>query len=79
MIEKQKLLKILKDALDAEEKAIPIYSKHLESAIFWTGIEKGKIQKIKQSLNRLARDSTAHKRAVERLIEEVKEKDKDAF
>ena len=79
MIKKQELLKFLKEALDTEEKSILIYTKHLKSAIFWTGIEKDKIQKTKESLTRLAQDSLSHKEIVEKLIKEIKEKDKNAF
>jgi len=79
MIEKEALLKILKEAIDAEEKGILIYTKHLESAIFWIGIGKEKIQKAKELLGRLAQESVGHKRIVAELIEEIKGKDRDAF
>lgn len=79
MVERQELLKILKDAYDVEEKGILIYKRHLESAIFWTGISKDKVQKTKQLLERLAQGSLTHKKIVERLIKEVKESEKDAF
>lgn len=79
MMEKQELLNILKEALDAEEKGVLIYKRHLESAIFWTGISKNKIQRAKELLEDLAQGSAGHKKAVERLIKETKEKDKDAI
>lgn len=79
MIEKEALLKFLKEALDAEEKGVLIYAKHLESAIFWTGIKKDKIQRAKELLRLLAQGSAGHKKIVAELIQEVKGKDKDAF
>lgn len=79
MIEKQELLKILKEAYAVEEKGILIYKRHLESAIFWTGIGKDKVQKVKQLLERLAQGSLVHKKIVERLMKEVRESEKDAF
>ena len=79
MIEKPELLKIFKDALKAEEDAVLIYKKHLESAIFWTGIEKDKIKKAKELLDNLAQGSAGHKKAVAKLIKDVQEKDIDAF
>lgn len=68
-----KIIEILKKALMAEEKAIPIYNKHLSSSLFWTGIERGKSKRIKEILELLASDSMRHKAAVEALIERLKE------
>ncbi len=63
-----KALEILKGARNAEEKIIPIYTKHLESAIFWTGIPEDRVLKAKVILKRLATESATHKIAVEALI-----------
>lgn len=79
MIAKQELLKLLADALKTEEDAVLIYKKHLESAIFWTGLERDKIKKAKELLDSLAQGSAGHKKAVAKLIKDVQEKDKDAF
>ncbi|UCD14933.1 MAG: hypothetical protein JSV34_04205 [Candidatus Omnitrophota bacterium] len=79
MIEKQELLKIFKEAYYTEERAVLIYRKHLDSAIFWTGISKDKAQKAKELLEKLAKDSFSHKIILEGLISEVKENNKDAF
>ena len=62
------ILKILKDARNSEEGVIPIYMKHLESALFWTGVPENNVSKAKTILRRLATESTAHKIAVEQLI-----------
>lgn len=79
MIEKQKLLKLLEDVLKAEEDAVLIYKKHLESVIFWTGIGKDKIKRAKELLDSLAQGSAGHKKAVKKLIKDIQEKDRDAF
>jgi rubrerythrin len=63
-----KALEILKGARNAEEKSIPIYTKHLESALFWTGISEDRALKAREILKRLAAESAAHKIAVEALI-----------
>ncbi len=62
------MLKILKEARNSEEGVIPVYMKHLESALFWTGIHPDNVSKAKTILRRLAAESTAHKIAVEKLI-----------
>jgi len=79
MIKKQELLSILKKALEVEEKSIPIYMGHLNSAVFWVGIDKNKIGKAKELINTLATDSIKHKTMVEKMISEITGENKDAF
>lgn len=79
MIKKDELLHLLKDAYYAEEEGVLIYTKHLNSAIFWTGIDKDRIKKAKEILEKLAKGSIAHKPIVERMIKYTKESGKDAF
>lgn len=74
MISKEELIGILKKACEVEEKAIPIYTKHLESAVFWTGISRDDALKAREILRRLARESKSHKIIVTRIIEKL-EKD----
>ena len=65
---KEKLIGILKGALLAEEKAVPIYNHHLQSAIFWVGLEKEKADRLKRVLEALAKESTGHKWTVEKVL-----------
>lgn len=79
MINKDELLRTLKDAYYTEEEGVLIYTKHLNSAIFWTGLDKDKVRRIKEILESLAKGSIAHKPVVEKMIKYVKESSKDAF
>jgi len=79
MVKKDEIIKILEDAQIAEERSIPVYTKHIGSAIFWTGIEKEKAEEIKKILKYLAEESARHKGVVEYLLKYIKEEDKDAF
>jgi len=79
MIKKEDLLKELKDALVAEEQSIPIYMKHLDSAVFWTGWDLETIAKIKTLFGTLARESGRHKIIITGLIERIKEDKRNAF
>jgi rubrerythrin len=72
-MEKDAIIEILNKALTGEEKAVPIYNKHLSSSLFWTGIEKEKSERIKKILKKLANDSSRHKTTVEGLISKLKE------
>ena len=79
MINKDKLLRILKDAYYSEEEGVLIYTKHLNSAIFWTGLDKDKVEKAKEILNDLAKDTMGHGSIVKSMINYIKESSKNAF
>ncbi|MCF7873338.1 MAG: hypothetical protein K9L84_04375 [Candidatus Omnitrophica bacterium] len=68
---KKEIIKHLKEALIAEEKSIPIYTKHLDSAVFWTGLGKEKAEEIREILSELARGSMIHKQIIENLIKKL--------
>ncbi|MCK9573251.1 MAG: hypothetical protein M0R20_02470 [Candidatus Omnitrophica bacterium] len=79
MIKKEDLLKELREALVAEEQSIPIYMKHLDSAVFWTGWDLETITKIKTLFSTLARESGRHKIIITGLIERIQEDKRNAF
>ena len=79
MIKKEELLELLKRGLDGEEKAIPIYTQHLKSAVFWAGMKEKEAQEARRILERLATESVGHKKIVNGLIDSVERSDKDAF
>jgi hypothetical protein len=79
MIDKKELLTMLEKAKISEEKSIPIYTKHMGTAIFWTGIDKEKVEKIKEALILLARESERHRKVDEYLIAKIKSEARDAF
>jgi rubrerythrin len=79
MISKENLLKKLKEALVAEEQSIPIYTKHLDSAIFWTGWDKEIVANAKAVFTHLANESGRHKIIIAGLIERIEKDKKDAF
>lgn len=79
MIKKDMLLELLKKGLDGEEKAVPIYTKHLQSAVFWAGLAQKEAQEARRILEQLAVESAGHKRIVMELIDNIERSDKDAF
>lgn len=68
---KQELLAILKKARLGEEKVISIYTKHLASAVFWTGMKKEDAKRVRAVFDILARDSIKHRKIVEGLIQDL--------
>ncbi len=79
MLTKKALLELLKKGLDGEEKAVPIYTKHLESALFWAGLPDKDIKEAKLIFKQLAVESAGHKVIVENLISYAEGAGKDAF
>lgn len=71
MTSKEELLSLLKKARVTEERAIPIYTKHLESAVFWAGLSEDAVKRAKEVLHRLAVESEAHKFAADRMIKKI--------
>ena len=70
---------MLEEARLTEEQAIPVYTRHLDTAVFWLGMDEKDAGRVKRTLNALANDSRRHKEVVERLLEEIKGSDKNAF
>ncbi len=79
MISREDLLKKLKEALVTEEQSIPIYTKHLDSAVFWTGWDEETTKKAKNTFRNLADESKRHKILIENLIERIKKDKRNAF
>lgn len=78
-MKKEDLIKLLKEARDTEENAVPIYLGHLSSAIFWAGISKEKAEEARAILRTLASESDGHKKVVLQLLKKVTEAKKDVI
>jgi len=57
---KDELIKLIEDSIITEELAIPIYKKHLSSAIFWSGFKDDDAKIIKDDLELLTQESRQH-------------------
>ncbi|NTU69391.1 hypothetical protein HGB13_00985 [bacterium] len=60
MNKKHKIIAMLNEAVMTEEDAIPIYGKHLETAIFWSGIDPKKEELIRKYMDILINDTRRH-------------------
>lgn len=58
---------------------IYFYAKHLETAVFWTGINKDNIKKAKDLLKQLADEMDNHKNIIIDLIKKIREDKNNAF
>jgi len=79
MIKKEELLKVLNEAVMTEERIVPIYDKHLRSAIFWTGIDEDKSQTVRNYLQTMIDDSKKHFEITKSLLERIKKEKRNAF
>ena len=53
-------LKIIDDSIIVEELAIPVYQKHLNSALFWSGFDTEDVNSIRFDLELLTKESKEH-------------------
>jgi len=58
---KDEIIEKINQAILTEEEGIPIYSKHIESTLFWSGLNDEFKQKIQDTLNIIKRESRNHK------------------
>ncbi|MCM8761279.1 MAG: hypothetical protein NC938_06025 [Candidatus Omnitrophica bacterium] len=79
MIKKEELLRLLKEAMDMEEKSVPVYMNHLKAALFWVGMEQDKAEKVKEHFKYLAACSTKHQNIVLEVIDKVTKEGRSAY
>jgi len=79
MIKKEELVEVLVHANMTEERVIPIYDKHLRSAVFWTGIDKDKAETVRRFLEIMINDSKRHFEITKSLLERIKKEKRNAF
>ena len=58
---KDEIIEKINQAILTEDEGIPIYSKHIESTLFWSGLNDEFKQKIQDTLNIIKRESQNHK------------------
>lgn len=76
---KGELIAQLKQLHNEEELAIPIYTKHLESTFFLSGMEPKIQDEIKETLLVLALESEVHARIFEATLKKVEESERDVY
>ena len=79
MMTKVALINNLKESLKTEESAISLYTKHISSTLFLSGMSKEKKDKIDNILGVLRRESQGHAVLFKKLISLVEEGQKDVY
>jgi len=78
-ITKQELLKFIDDAVDLEDKSIQIYRKHLDTALFWSGLPEWDRKQLNIQMNMLAQESTKHSARLAALKAKIEKGEKDVY
>lgn len=79
MISREKILELLKQCFSLEEKAIPIYAKHMSNTLFLSEFKKEDQIKIKNILETLKRESEGHMKIYEDLFRKVRGSSEDVY
>lgn len=79
MIKKDELLVFLKKLRDQEERAIPIYTEHLNSAFFLSEFSKKIQNKLKETLLILNVDSRRHAQVFNEMIDRIQGSDQNVY
>lgn len=76
---KEQLLNSLQEALKTEESTIPLYVRHINSALFLSGFEDETQKRIKQILDKLHRESTAHSKIYKKMIGRIEGDERNVY
>ncbi len=72
-MKKEEILAKIDIAILREEDAVPIYAKHLSSAIHWAGLDDDSVTRIKDYLKILRDESMGHAKALRKVKEMINE------
>ncbi len=78
-VSKNELLAMLKDALALEEGAMPIYSRHLKTALFWSGLAPEVREQLRIQLGILEKESGRHTKALLEMKKKIEEDERNVF
>lgn len=80
MIRKKQLIENLYNVLDNEEEANnQFYDYTIKSLKYYKWLSKDKKEKVQNIISKLRDDTQRHKNVIEKLIQDVKESEKDVF
>lgn len=78
-ITKKELLKMIDDSIYLEDKSIPIYRKHMKTALFWSGLSEWDQRQLNVYLNALAGESAKHSLRLAELKAKLSGEARDVF
>jgi len=78
-VEKKKLLKMLEEASQLEDRSIPIYSRHLKTALFWSGLDASTREQLRIQLGILEKESQRHTKVLKEMAKKIREDKRNVF
>ncbi len=78
-MKKDKLLKEIQEAINKEEKVIPIYSKHLDALTDLSSLNEENKNRLENIFQKMKADSKDHNDRLEKIKEKIKEEDKSEY
>lgn len=78
-VDKKALLKMLDDAIILEDRSVPVYNRHLKTALFWSGLPAAEREKLRIQLGILEKESERHSRVLGEMRKKIEGSEKDVF
>lgn len=78
-VTKKELLKMLDDAIALEDRSIPVYMRHLKTAMFWSGLPAAQREQVRIQLGILQKESQRHSALLGELRQKVEKEGRDVF
>lgn len=78
-MKKDDLLKEIKKNVWYEERAVPVYIRHIIHSLPWYGFPEEDEEAIRDILNILAKDSDMHRQTLENIRAQILRSDKDVY
>lgn len=78
-MKKQELLEKIDKMIQIEEEAIPIYVRHLDTILDWTGLKDKDIKRIHELLSQLSEDAKRHKKLFDNIKQAVSAGGRDVY
>lgn len=78
-ITKAELMKKIDEAIYSEDTAVSIYTKHIKTAVFWSGLNPEIREHIRIELGILEKESMRHKNLLEELKKKIEKDERNVF
>jgi len=79
MATKKELIGFLEEVLKTEEKAIPLYTRHIGSTLFLSRFDETQRTRIQTILETLKEESQKHAEIFGRLVDKIKREPRDVY
>lgn len=76
---KEELLEKIDKMIRVEEEAIPIYIRHLDTILDWTGLKEKEVKRVHELLHQLTNDSKRHKKLFDGIKNAVASGGRDVY